>query len=76
MPSRHDLAQDQHLADLDSEARDLRKRIAANVRLINRIAKDLNARLDALAPQSGQTDQVATPKPSRRKPPAKKGTTK
>lgn len=54
MPTSHDLKQDQHLADLDAEVRNLRKRIQSNVRTMNRIAKDTNERLAALEPRPKQ----------------------
>lgn len=73
MPSRHDLMQDQHLADLDAEVADLRKRITSNLRLINKVAKDVNARLAALEP-SGQNHQPAPSTSSRRNKTAKGAT--
>lgn len=68
MSSAHDRVQDQHLADLDAEAHDLHKKIAANVRKMNQISADLNARLDALEPPA-----AATHKPSPRKTATKRG---
>lgn len=76
MPSSHDLNQDRHLADLDAEIRAMRKQRLADLRLINKIAKDLNARLAALTPQSEQRPQVEKRKPSRRKTPGKGATVK
>lgn len=67
MPTSHDLRQDQHLSDLDREVANLRKQIQANVRTINEVAKDLNARLAALE-KSGQPTPAPAARPSRPKP--------
>ena len=75
MPTSHDLRQDRHLTDLGTEMADLRKRINSNLRLINRVAKDVNERLAKLEP-SGQDEPPASSRPSRRKKSTKGATTK
>ena len=64
MPTSHDRKQDQHLTDLDTEVANIRKKIQSNVRTMNKIAKDVNARLAALE-QSGQP-APAPPQPRAR----------
>ena len=70
MPTSHDLHQDQHLADLDSEMAQLRKRINSNLHIINKVAKDVNDRLAKLE-TSGQDAPAPARRPSRRKKPGK-----
>ena len=75
MPSSHDLLQDQHLHDLDTELRDLRKQLRRNLRVINRIAKEVQDRLAALEPSGSPAQAPAKPQ-SRRKTAPKRGDSK
>lgn len=75
MPSSHDLLQDRHLHDLDTELRDLRKQLRRNLRVINRIAKEVQDRLAALEPSGPPAVTAAKPQ-ARRKTAPKRGAPK
>ena len=68
MGTSDDVRQDQQLADIDVELRNLRKCILSNTRTMNKIAKDVNARLAKLEPSGQPTAAPAKPRARRKSP--------